>query len=261
LHSATLLGGGKQGYLKGSSTAGMLFTEIYSNAENGAITAINGINLDKYIGVARIVSPQFAISPEHVTLLNIINGNQDSEAHVTLTLHAADGSVLPKNAQLKDDLWNIFQQDPGLQNQTGWLEITSSVDRVVGIVSFTNPDDEFLASFELSGTPMNHFLFPLVSQDSTFQTEIALLNGGDQPANVTIELWGLAGTLDQSTSITLAPHTRVDETLSQLFPGMQPHRSAYVRVLSDQPLFGLGALSDLGLTFLSSVPPVLFPEP
>jgi hypothetical protein len=256
---------------------GLLFTEIYSNGGTsssgesiaGASTAINGIDVDKYAGITRIFSPQFTISPDRVTLLNVINANQDSEAQVTLTIHAPDGTVLstpvtqvlPKNGQLKGNLLSLFGNDPNLQNQTGWLEVTSSVDRIVGIVSFTNSDSSFLASFELSGAPMSHFLFPLVSQDSTFQTEIALLNSGDQPANVQLELWSLAGTLDQSSTLTLAAHARTDQTLSQLFPGMQPHRSANVRVLSDQPLIGLGAMSDQVPRFLSSVPPVLFPGP
>ncbi len=273
-HTAVLLEGGTQGYFRGTSAAGMLFTEFYSNGGGtgsnsaGATTSINGINVDKFAGITRIVSPQFTISSDQVTLLNIINGNQSSEAHLTLTLHAPDGSVLSTpvtrvlatNAQLKGNLLSIFGNNPSLQNQTGWLEVTSSTDHVVGVISFTNPNNTFLASFEMAGVPMSHFVFPLVSEDSTFQTEIALLNGGSQSANVQLELWSTAGTLDNTVSITLAPQTRVDQILSQLFPGYQPHRSANIRVLSDQPIFGLGAMSDHSLTFLSSVPPVLFPE-
>ncbi len=266
-HTATLLGGGTQGYLRAKSTMGLLFTEVYSNG--GAKTAINGINVDKYIGVRRIVSPQFVISPDRTTLLNVINANEDSAAAVTLILHAPDGSLLatpvsrllPRNAQWKGNLWTIFRNDAALQNRTGWLEITSSVDRVVGMISLTDPGDKILVSFELSGTGMNHFLFPLVSEDATYQTEIALLNSGSQSANVQIELWGLAGTLDRSISIALAPNTRVNQPLSQWFPGMGPHQSANVRIRSDQPIFGLGMLIDRGLRFISSVPPVLFPEP
>jgi hypothetical protein len=48
--------------------------------------------------------------------------------------------------------------------------------------------------------------------------------------------------------------------LSQLFPGMQPHRSANVRIRSDQPIFGLGMLIDRAQHFITSVPPALFPE-
>lgn len=274
-HTATLLTGGTQGYLRVTSDMGQLFTERYSNGGTsasgvtiaGATTTINGINVDKYVGVTKIYSPQFAISSSFETLLNIINANPDEGAVIALILHAADGSVLATrslllaaNAQLKGNLFDVFSQNTNLNNQTGWLEIASSVDRVVGTISFTDPDAEFLASFELSGVPMDHFVFPLVVEDADYMTGIALLNSGAQPANVQLELWGLAGTLDGSRSITLAPGTRVSQTLSQLFPGMQPHHSGNIRIQSDQPIFGLEMLFDKNLTFLASVPPVAFPE-
>ena len=78
--------------------------------------------------------------------------------------------LLGKNAQLKGNLWDLFQNDPSLVGQTGWLEVTSSVDRVVGIVTFTDSNNSFLSSFELSGTPLNRFIYPLIAEDSTYQT-------------------------------------------------------------------------------------------
>ncbi len=266
-HTATLLSAGNQGYLRAASKSGMLFTEIYSNG--GANTSVNGIDLDKYDGVTRLYSPQFAASSNFTTSLNIINGNQDSEAEVTLTLHAPDGSVLaapvrrilPVNAQLKAGLLSVFQNHPGLQSMTGWLEVASSVDRVVGTLSFADPDKKSLVSFELSGTPMRDFIFPLVSEDLDFLTEIGLLNSGDQTANVEIELWSPSGTLEASKTVTIAPGTRIAEGLSQWFPGMQPLLSANVRVHSDQPLHGMGLMFDQKLSFISFVPPVSIPEP
>jgi uncharacterized delta-60 repeat protein len=265
--SATLLTSTNQGYLRTTSTEGMLFTELYSNG--GKSTSINGINMDRYTGVTRIYSPLFVISSDFETLLDVINGNQDNEASVTITLHAPDGSVLidpvtrilPKNAQWKGNLWDIFKNDPSLQNQSGWLEISSTVDRIVGTVSFTNSEESFLASFELSGIPMSQFVFPLVSEDSAFETGLAMLNGGDQPADVQIELWGVSGTLDAYRSITLAPGARISEVLSQLFPGVQSHHSGNVRVHSNQPLHALGTMFDRGLGFVAAIPPVSIPEP
>ena len=201
-------------------------------------------------------------------MLNIINGNRAFSADVTITLHAADGSVLasqtrvfPKNAQLKDNLMDLFGNDPKLLNQTGWLEIASSVDYIVGTLSFTDSGNNYLASYELSANPMSHFLLPLVAQDSIFMSGIALLNNTDYPANVQLELWGTAGTLDQSAAVTLAPHTRLSEVLDKIFPGMQPRRAGNVRVLSSQPLYSMGAIFDGALHFLAAVTPAAFPEP
>jgi hypothetical protein len=100
-----------------------------------------------------------------------------------------------------------------------------------------------------------------VSEDALYATGVALLNGGSQTATVQLELWGKAGTLDEAATITLAPGTQLSQTLSRIFPAMEPHSSGYVRVRSNQPIYGLGTLFDREMHFISSVPPVVFPEP
>jgi len=265
-HTATLLAGTKQGYLRAKSQQGVLFTEFYDNG--GSEAAINGINVDKYVGVKKIYSPQFAILPQYDTLLNLINANQESVATVTLTLHAPDGTVLaspktwvlPMNAQVKGNLLDLFDDDPRIAFRTGWVEVTSNVDRIVGTVTFTNSANAFLSTFELTGTPMSNFIFPLVSEDSDYATGVALLNSGDAPANVRLELWGPLGFLDESASIVLPAHSNRAMTLSGLFPGMQHHRYANLRVWSDQPLHAFALLYSLDLHFISSLTAVPFPE-
>jgi N-acetylneuraminic acid mutarotase len=267
-HTATLLYGADQGYLRVTSKTGVLFTEAYGY--NGPLTAINGIDVNKFAGITKIYSPQFAIVPQSfATSVNIINANQDSAANVSLTVHAPDGHVLagpasfvlPKNAQVKGDLLAVFQNNPALQNQTGWLEINSSVDRVVGTVSMTmvNSSNNYLTSFEFSGTPLTDFVFPLVAEDSTYDTGVTLLNADDQPAHAVVELWGPAGTKEATVSVTIAPHTQLARTLGGLFPGMQPHTTANVRVHSDQPLYGNAYFYDRAMHFVSTVPPVAYP--
>ena len=248
-HTATLLTTGEQGYLRVESETGLLFSEIFD--KGGAPASLSGIEVDKYVGINRIYSPRFTISSSFATQINIINGNKDSGATVTLTLHAADGSVLSspvtyllgRNAQLKGNLWDIFQNDVRLLNQTGWLEVASTVDRVVGSMTFTDANSTYLSSFELSGTPLSRFLYPLIAEDSTYQSQIALLNNGSQAANVELELWGLEGTLDGFVSISMPPGTSLAKTLSEIFPGMQAHRPGNVRVRSSQPLHSYGMLT------------------
>ena len=112
---------------------------------------------------------------------------------MTITLHAADGRVLgdslfytvPRNAKLRGDLNDLFARNPAARNAQGWLEVSSSSDRLVGTVSFNNSDDTFLTSFELSGTPLKQFVFPLTTEDSQYQTAIAILNANDVSATVT----------------------------------------------------------------------------
>ena len=265
-HTATLLSSGEQGYLRAGSRSGLLFTEIYD--KGGTPASLNGINVDQYEGITRIYSPRFSITPEFETQINIINGNRSSGANITVTLHASDGRVLaspftmllPRNAQLKGSLWQIFGSDESLLNQTGWIEVSSDVDRIVGTVTFNDVSDSFMASFALSGTPLNNFLFPLIAEDSAYQTQISLLNSGGQSANVELELWSPSGTLDGFISISMAPGTCISRPLSDIFTGMQPHRPGNVRVRSSQPLHGFASIYARDLRFMTSEPPVPYPD-
>ncbi len=269
-HVAVGLRTGQQGYLRIKSAVGLLLTEIYDHG--GADSSINGIDMDKYVGIKKVYSPQFQISSDYETRLNLINGNENNVATVTLTLYSSNGTVMsapvelviPKSGQVKGNLWDLFSDNPALLNQTGWLEVASSVDQIVGIISFTNSDNDFLASFELSGTPLSHFVVPLVSEDVTFKTEIALLNSDEDTnapsANVTLELWDVSGNKVASKLIALPARTRMFETMSSLFPGLA-YRTCNVRVSSDRPIHSFAVLSDRLLRFVSAVPVVPYPEP
>jgi hypothetical protein len=264
-HTATYIEAATKGFFRVKSDIGLLFTEIYDNT--GADTAISGINVDQFKDIKKIYSPQFATLPDYITQLNVINANEDSEATVTVTLHASDGTVLagPKswvlheNGQLKGNLLDLFSDNSKLANKTGWVEVSSTVDRIVGAISFTNSKDTFLTSFQLSGTPIYDFAFPLIAEDSDYSTGIALLNSGDTAANVRLELWGTSGTLDAAASVVLAPHTQLAQPLRQLFQGMRDHRSGNVRVHSDRPLHANAVLYSLDLHFISSVTAVPYP--
>ncbi len=263
-HTATMLVGGAEGYLRVTSNYGMLFTEIYNNG--GADTGINGINVDRYEGVKSIYSPQFAILPDYQTHINVINANED-DATVSIILHGPDGTVLGSpltrvlaaNAQIKGNLLDLFNSNAQLAGKTGWIEVTSSLDKIVGIVSYTNPGNNFLTAYELSRAPLKNFVLPLVSEDYQYATGVALLNSGSVAANVQVELWGPSGTLDSVRSITLAPHAQTAQTLSTLFPGMHDHRSGNVRIHSDQPLHSFAALYSQDLRFITTITAVPYP--
>ncbi len=264
-HTATFLELLNQGYVRASSQIGVQFTEVFYQGSTNA--TLNGIDVRQYIGVTKIFSPQFAIAQGYRTVLNLVNGNPENDAVVTITLHAPDGSVLgtpaivnlPKNSQIKDNLVDLFHNDPAIQNRTGWLEVESSVDRVVGSISFSNSDSTFLAAFELSGVPLSYFLFPMAAEDGVYQTAIALLNSGDQPSNVHLELWGPEGTIDRNTSLTLPAGTRTALYLSDYFPGLEPRLVGNIRIRSDQPLHSFSILTDRNENFICAVPPIPLP--
>jgi N-acetylneuraminic acid mutarotase len=265
-HTATFLEPSIGGYVRSSSRAGLHFTEFFRRGKDGSM--LNGIDVEQYRGVTHLYAPQFAVTPGFITVLNLINANTDEDAEVVLTLHGPGGEVLgtprtlplPRGAQIKDDLNSIFEQDPAIQNTTGWLEVQSSVDRVLGTVSFTNSDGVFLTSLALSGTPLTRFLFPIAAEDGMYQTGIALLNAGDRPAAVTMELWQPDGSVARRVSRTLAPRSRTALYLQDYFPGLAPQLVGNIRVASDQPVHSFALLNDRSFHFIAAVPPIPYPE-
>jgi hypothetical protein len=265
-HAATILQTGNEGYLRGICIPGLMFSEIFAATRDGG--ALNGLDVGKFAGVAKVYAPYVSTAFGSKTLLNLINANPFYDSQITLTLHGTDGQILTapvtqaldQNGQLKDDIANIFLNDPAVLNKTGWLEIATSVDKVVGTISYTDANSVTFTSMELSGTPLTHFFFPIIAQDSTYQTRISLLNTGLVAATATVELWGPGGTLDRTTSVKLAPGTLTTQYLNDYFPNLEPRLVGNVRVRSDQPIHSSATLNDRSGNFITGVPPMPFPE-
>lgn len=239
----------------------------------GAIAArigTDGIDIDQYAGVTSIYSPRFVTLPTDRTVLNLINTNSDSDATVTITLYDANGNILgtpviqdlpPKN-QINDDLVAIFQNDPDVIGKEGWIEVSSTVDKVVGSVSFGKTGGNIQVSFKLSAIPLDEFIIPLAAENSDYRTSLSLLNATGQSAAVQIELWGATGgTLpDRTRMVTLLPNTRLEEFLSDYFPGETDRLYGYIRVRSDQPLHSYSVLWDSDFQFGGAMYPIPVPE-
>ncbi len=266
-HAATYLVAGNEGYLRVTCVVGGLnYSEFYGATTD--IAALNGIELQKYVGITTLYSPQFANVPAFRTLLSLIDTNPDSDALVTVILHDASGKVLatssplsvPRNGKIQMGLNDIFVQTSAIQNTSGWLEIRSTVDRVVGTITFTDDNTITLTAFELMGTPLNHFIYPIVAEDGTYHTGIALLNHNDTDASVTMELWGGDGSLVQSKTLTIAPGNRTALYLSDFFPGMGESLAGHVRIRSSVPLYSLSLIHDTAMHFIAAVPAIQFPN-
>jgi WD40 repeat protein len=257
-HTASFLEAGQDGYLRIKSEAGLMFTEVYGGAQSSA--TLNGVEVPS--GVTALYGPIIPLTQASTTVLNLINGNSES-ADVTLWLHHADGSMLGEpvtkvlfaGAQLKSDLSNLFA-DFG---KAGWLEVRSSADQVVATLTVSGANERFLATYALSGTPMDRFLFPVAAADSSFQTGVALLNAGDSAASVTVELWWPGGSLDRSASFSLQPGACLARYLDELFPGLEARVVGNIRIQSDRPLHAVSVMHDRGYSFLAAIPAISFP--
>jgi hypothetical protein len=241
-----------------------MFTEIFG--DTNASAALNGIDMSGYAGVNRIYSPHFATIPGFRTFLNVINAATE-DAEITVTLHGPDGEVigtplkknLVKGEQLKGDLTILFENQPAVSGVTGWLEVASTRDRLVGTVLFTNAEGQFLTAFELSPAPRADFLFPVVAEDSVYQTGVALLNPNAEAARVTVELWGELGTLDKTHTFDLGAGDRTAVYLTSFFPDIGARLTGHFRVHSTQPLHSFSLINDRSLNFITAIPALPLP--
>jgi len=265
-HTATLLQDLIDGYLRGSSSTGLMFRTRYR--KGGAETAINGIDVDKFEGITTTYSPRFVTLMPDRTILNLINANDENDANVTVTLYDSSGTFLAEknilltlNNQINDDLRTIFGNDPAVQETEGWIEVSSDVDKIVGIVSFIDDENSVLTTHELSGTPLQEFVFPLAAEDSRdYLMELSLLNPNSQSTNVELEYRDPEGTIVHSTSFALGAETQRTGSLSDYFGVDVDRLYGYLYIRSGSGIYGISVLKDRDNQFGCAVPPIPVPE-
>ena len=170
-----------EGYIWMTAAQGVFSNEIYNNGISTEI--IKGIDREKFIGVKKVYAPQFATVDGWKTTLNLINANEndaDGKVHVPCaeTGNALAVSERPwskasnSGANIKDLLPNppsgltTIVGNPDFPNTVGWLEVESTQERILGLVTFNADDDRFSASFELSGTAADQFSSRLSARTS-----------------------------------------------------------------------------------------------
>jgi sugar lactone lactonase YvrE len=255
---------GTTGYVRITTPGNLLCTEFSQTST--ALGALNGIQVSDFAGIKTIYSPQFVVGYGYETILNVINASSNS-ADITVTLYNSNGSTvgspyrttLAANAQLKDDLATIFKGNSAVSNVTGWLQVQSSQDRVLGSITFTSPAGKFLTTLQLLGTPSTDFIFPVLAQTDVYETGIALLNANPAPATVTLEVWNTNGTMTASTSFDLGAKSQVAEYLNHYLPNMGQMSKGNIRIHSTGSLFGMALIHDQGFNFMTAVPS--FPLP
>jgi hypothetical protein len=126
-------------------------------------------------------------------------------------------------------------------------------------LTFSNEDGTFFAPYELSGRPWSQWVFPLAIQNDLYVSAFAVLNSNSSPADMQVEVWGTDGRVQATTTVTLAPRSRIAVYLNDLFPNLPRLDAANVRIRSTQPLHAFELLHDKSLNFVITVPPVPFP--
>jgi len=246
------------GYLRFTSDTGLLASESFNFEKGGAPASIDAINMAKYEGVTEIYSPRFVIDDERTTRLNVINGNEDT-AEITLELFSDSGSLIASkthnvagNAQINGKLADVLGNSE-INEGSGWIKVSSTLDQIVGIMTFISHDQKRLGSFKLSGNPMERFIFPLISENNDFETEISFLNAGAEAASMELQLWDVNGNKISYKTVSLAPGANTYGTISDLFEA-SPIDTGNVRVLSSRPIYGIGEIRAKSGRFTTPVP-------
>ena len=247
------------GYLRFTSDTGILGSESYNFDKGGVHGSVNAINMARYKDVYEIYSPRFIIDDERTTRLNVINGNEEA-AEITLELFSDSGSLITSkthsvagNAQINGTFADVLGNS-AISEESGWIKVSSTHDQIVGIVTFISHDQKRLGSFELSGNPLERFIFPLVSENNDFETELSFLNTGSATASLELTLWDVNGDIKASGAISLSQGENTYGTISSLFKIDKPFDTGNVRVLSSQPIYGIGEIKANSGRFTTPVP-------
>ena len=188
---------------------------------------------------------------------------------VTAILTAYDASGNPMGTPVEVDIpanqVRILRDDqlglPAGVASEGWLRVDSTGGSVLGCLTFGNPaDNHYMSTLPLQSQPANRLYFAQVANGTvggvSFFTGIAVVNPGDSPALVTIEVHGSDGALLGTATRQLAPREKYVRLIHQIEGiGTLPDQSSgYILVDADQPVFSFVLFGDEPLNFLSAVP-------
>jgi hypothetical protein len=219
----------------------------------------------------RLLVPQVAVFGGADTFLKLVNSNprkqndQDTTVEipiqVTLTLLDDEGAALAApvtvelgaGVSLRRSIQEWFGlQDPGTAIG-GWLVAESDKPGLVGSAEIQLFQGKAMTSLPLSWSLSEDLVFSHVAQGLGLSTGLALVNPGDEPAQLTIEVHKSDGETVRARDAFLEPGQRLTSLLIDLFPDLPAQVGGYLRVRSDQPLAGIELFFADNLQFVSAV--------
>jgi hypothetical protein len=117
-----------------------------------------------------------------------------------------------------------------------WIEIRSSAPDVAGFFVVFDGDLASLSGANLSAYPLSSLVFPGVSPEAMIR--VMLRNPGDTAAVIACDLVKTDGSIIGSVSRTIDAGSSLAATVMELFAGVAAPRDSYLRITSDQPLYG-----------------------
>ena len=205
------------------------------------------------------------IHPSSIPVGGLIEASRQLNAPMTisLSLRGDDGSIIggPLTLELEDgasrrtSVIDLFGLSDTGSVQSGWIDIISDAPGLLGSAEIQAFNGQALSAIPLQPARYSKFVIPHLAQGLGFSTGVAVVNSGDQAAQVTLELRDAESQLvGVSGPVTLEAGNRLVGTIPDLFPSAGELVGGTLKVLSDQPLSGVVLFYTDDLRVLSVVP-------
>ncbi len=211
---------------------------------------------------SKLYSAQLASLSGFYTNVKLVNTSGQS---VQATLRATDeagnnlaGAVtrtIPAGGVLEEDASSLFGFG-GSQVAVGSLTIEADRAGLVGDVVFGDGASfTTAAALPLQTETMTRGIFSQVANVSGLFTGVALFNPGEEPADVTVQVYSVIGTKTGEKVLTLQPGERISKLLTDgdFIPSTAGQVGGYVDVRSTEALIAQQLFGSA--TLLSAVPP------
>ncbi len=247
-----LFGGGNGGYLVAEAELPVFGLELFGDFRHRA----GLLALDADEAATELFGAQLASTSEIETTIHVVNLGADTR--VFLTARGENGAPLTTvsrrlgpGGELRSEARDLFGFNGDV---VGWLEVRSE-GPVSGSVSFGDPDGRFLASLPLQAKGAREFFLSHVAQTPEIFTGLTLLNAGQRSALVSLEVFTADGVPRATSLLELKPGVKTARLLPELLGASFTQAGGFVRVRSNQPVFGFELFGGRTLEYLSAVPP------
>jgi YVTN family beta-propeller protein len=196
--------------------------------------------------------PRVISTPETSTTISVVNPSS-LEVSITLTAFDPSGAPLAKSGVSNPftatvpaggNYSRLFHEVYGADAFNGWVQVTSAASGLTGFSYNSNPQGT-----DVDGTtavePVSEFNLPYAAQDATVQTEVTLVNVNNDPAQITLTLYGSGGTTIETKTLSLASKALLRQFLGFLFGDVDFSTASHLKVRSDRPLAGLEVIANL----------------
>ena len=187
--------------------------------------------------------PRVVSSPDVFTGIAVVNPTGGA-ATVTFTAYESDGTLVtgtgvenPVTVVLVagGQLARQYSELIGTADFNGWMQATSAASGLTGFFLNANPAVTDLdGALALEGGV--EFVLPFAVGDGTAQTELTVVNVGEEAATATLTLYGLDGVTLGSAAVELEAKALTRQTLAGLFETADLTSASHVVVAGDREL-------------------------